>query len=123
LVFLFVKMRLYKGMEYRQPEVRKNWKEVSSAVAPSVLGVAAGIMLGDMMHRGARRPVAFSLACFGMLAVTPTVVGAVKNKVAGPSTVRGSRKTLEGIRSAGMLDEKTATSYLGEDAENGMYIG
>lgn len=110
-------------MKYAQPEVRKNWKEISSAAAPSVLGVAAGIMLGDMMHRGARRPVAFSLACLGMLAVTPTVVGAVKNKVAGPQTVRGSLRTLDGIRNAGMLDEKTATSYLGEDMEDGMYIG
>lgn len=110
-------------MEYRELEVRKNWKEVSSTVAPSVLGMAAGIILGDMMHRGARRPVAFSLACFGMLAVTPTVVGAVKNKVAGPQTARGSRKTLEGIRNVGMLDEKTATSYLGEDVEDGVYIG
>jgi len=110
-------------MEYSQPEVRKNWKEKSSAAAPTVLGVAAGIMLGDMMHRGARRPVAFSLACLGMLAVTPTVVGAVKNKVAGPKTVRGSRRTLDGIRSAGMLDERTATSYLGEDLADEMYIG
>ncbi len=110
-------------MEYGQPEVRKNWKEISSAAAPCVLGVAAGIMLGDMMHRGARRPIAFSLACLGMLAVTPTVVGAVKNKVAGPTTARGSRRTLDGIRNAGMLDEKTATSYLGEDVGDGMYIG
>lgn len=109
-------------MEYSQPEVRKNWKEVSSAAAPTVLGVAAGILLGDMMHRGARRPVAFSLACLGMAALTPTVVGAVKNKVSGPQTARGSRRTLDSIRNAGMLDEKTATSYLGDDADK-MYIG
>lgn len=109
-------------MEYAQPEVRKNWKEVTSAAAPTVLGVAAGILLGDMMHRGARRPVAFSLACLGMLAVTPTVVGVVKKKVAGPQTARGSRRTLDGIRNAGMLDENTATSYLGEDVDS-MYIG
>lgn len=50
-----------------------------------------------------------------MLAVTPTVVGAVKNKVAGPQTKRGSRKTLDSIRNGGMLDENTATSYLGDD--------
>ncbi len=110
-------------MEYAQPKVRRNWKEKSSAAAPTVLGVAAGIILGDMMHRGARRPVAFSLACLGMLAVTPTVVGAVKNKVAGPQTARGSRRTLDSIRDGGMLDENTATSYLGEDVEDSMYIG
>jgi len=116
-------MSFNPSMEYAQPKVRRNWKEKSSAAAPTVLGVAAGIILGDMMHRGARRPVAFSLACLGMLAVTPTVVGAVKNKVAGPQTVRGSRRTLDSIRNGGMLDENTATSYLGEDVESSMYIG
>lgn len=116
-------MSLNPCMEYAQPKVRRNWKKKSSAAAPTVLGVAAGIILGDMMHRGARRPVAFSLACLGMLAVTPTVVGAVKNKVAGPQTARGSRRTLDSIRNGGMLDENTATSYLGEDVEDSMYIG
>lgn len=79
-------------------------------------------MLGDMMHRGARRPVAFSLACLGMLAITPTVVGAVKNKVAGPQTKRGSRKTLEGIRNAGVPEDGAATSYLGDDLDENMYV-
>lgn len=116
-------MSFNTAMEYVQPKVRKNWKKKSSAAAPTVLGVAAGIILGDMMHRGARRPVAFSLACLGMLAVTPTVVGAVKNKVAGPQTARGSRKTLDSIRNGGMLDESTATSYLGEDVSEGMHMG
>jgi len=115
LVFLFPEMRLCLVMEFQQDKAKKNWKEKSSAAAPTVLGVAAGIVLGDMMHRGARRPVAFSLACIGMLAVTPTVVGAVKNKVAGPQTVRGSRRTLDGILNSGTMDENTATSYLGEN--------
>jgi hypothetical protein len=117
LVFLFSKIRFTPDMKYSEHEVRKNWKEISSVAAPSVLGLAAGIFLGDMMHRGARRPVAFSLACLGMLAVTPTVVGAVKKKVAGPQTARGSRRTLDGIRNAGMHDD------MGEDMEDGMYIG
>ncbi len=108
-------------MEYSQHETKKTWIDHSSAAAPSVLGVAAGILLGDMMHRGARRPVAFSLACLGMLAITPTVVGAVKNKVAGPQTKRGGRKTLEGIRNAGMPDG-TTTTYLGEELDEDMYV-
>ncbi len=99
-------------MEYGQQEVsKKNWVAKSSSSVPSVLGIAAGIMLGDMMHRGARRPVAFSLACLGMLALTPTVVGAVKKKVAGPQTKRGSRKTLDNIRNAG-VPEENATDKL-----------
>ncbi len=109
-------------MEYSQRDAKKNWKEMSSAAAPTVLGVAAGIFLGDMMHRGARRPVAFSLACIGMAAITPTVVGVVKKKVAGPQTKRGSQKTLEGIRNAGVPDDNTKTSYLGDDLGENMYI-
>ncbi len=110
-------------MEYGQKEAsKKNWVAKSSAAAPSVLGVAAGIMLGDMMHRGARRPVAFSLACLGMLAITPTVVGAVKKKVAGPQTKRGSRKTLDGIRNAGVPEGDATTSYLGDELGDNMYI-
>lgn len=110
-------------MNYSDAEIRKNWRAKTSAAAPTVLGIAAGVMLGDMMHRGARRPVAFSLACLGMLAVTPTVVGVVRNKVAGPQTARGSRRTLDGIRKAGGLDDKAATSYVHEDVQDGMYIG
>jgi len=109
-------------MEYSQHDSKKNWVDKSSAAAPSVLGVAAGIMLGDMMHRGARRPVAFSLACLGMLAITPTVVGAVKNKVAGPQTKRGVRKTLEGIRNAGVPDAAANKTYLGDNLDEDMYV-
>lgn len=110
-------------MEYGKTKAKKNWKKKSSAAAPTVMGVAAGIVIGDLMHRGARRPVAIALACIGLLAVSPTVVGAVKKKVAGPQTKRGSRKTLDSIRNGGMMDENTATSYLGEDDEEAMYIG
>jgi hypothetical protein len=110
-------------MEYRKSKAKKNWINKSSAAAPTVIGVATGIVLGDLMHRGARRPVAFSLLCLGILALSPTVVGAVKNKVAGPQTKRGSRRTLDSIRNGGMMDTNTANSYLGEDDEDAMYIG
>ena len=91
-------------MEYGQSESSKNWVDKSSAAAPALLGAAAGMFLGDLMHRSARRPVALSLACLGLAAVAPVVAGAVKQKVAGPTTKRGSRKTLESIRNSGMPD-------------------
>jgi len=72
--------------------------ETSSEVAPALLGVAAGIFLGDLMHAGARRPVAFALACLGVAALTPTVVEVVRDKVAGPNTRRGTQRTLRSIR-------------------------
>ena len=102
-------------MEYGHSESPKNWMDKSSAAAPTLLGLAAGILVGDMMHRGARRPIAFSLACLGVAALTPTVVDAVKNKVAGPNTKRGSRRTLEGIRDAGV----SAEDEFGEEMYSG----
>lgn len=66
--------------------------------APAILGVAAGIVLGDMMHRSARRPVAFALGVLGAAALAPAVVDLVRDKVAGPTTRRGSMRTLRTIR-------------------------
>ncbi len=50
------------------------------------------------MHRHARRPVAFALAVLGAAAIAPTVVEAVRDKVAGPNTRRGTQRTLRSIR-------------------------
>lgn len=72
--------------------------KTSSEAAPALLGAAAGIFLGDLMHSGARRPVAFALACLGVAALTPSVVEVVRDKVAGPNTRRGSQRTLRSIR-------------------------
>jgi len=72
--------------------------EAGAECAPVVLGVAAGIFLGDLMHRHARRPVAFALAVLGAAAIAPTVVEAVRDKVAGPNTRRGTQRTLRSIR-------------------------
>lgn len=89
-------------MDYGQCDTAKKWTEKSSAAAPALIGAAAGMLLGDMMHRGARRPVAASLFCLGLAAIAPCVAGAVKKKVTGPTTRRGSRRTLESIRNAGL---------------------
>lgn len=72
--------------------------EASAECAPAVLGVAAGIILGDLMHRGARRPVAFALGVLGAAAIAPVIVESVREKVAGPNTRRGTQRTLRSIR-------------------------
>jgi hypothetical protein len=92
-------------MDYGQSENSKNWVDKSSAAAPALFGVAAGIFLGDMMHRGARRPVAASLFCLGLAAIAPCVADVVKKKVAGPSTRRGSQRTLANIRDGAAISD------------------
>lgn len=95
-------MGYLQTMDYGHCETSKKWSEKSSAAAPALIGAAAGIFLGDMMHRGARRPVAASLFCLGLAAVAPAVAEVVKKKVAGPNTRRGVQRTLESIRDGGL---------------------
>lgn len=98
-------------MDYGQCETSKNWVEKSSVAAPALFGAAAGIFLGDLMHRGARRPVAASLFCLGVAAIAPCVAEAVKQKVVGPSTRRGSQRTLANIRDGAAIPADDVDVY------------
>lgn len=86
----------------------RNWVETSAALAPTALGAAAGIVVGDLMHRDARRPIAFSLAAIGICALLPSLVGVVTEKINGPASRRGSRRTLRNIRDAGITGDEFA---------------
>ncbi|MCP5537650.1 MAG: hypothetical protein H7A51_15635 [Akkermansiaceae bacterium] len=99
----------------------KNWIETSASFAPAVLGAAAGVFLGDLMHRDARRPVAFTLAALGVVALAPALVEAVLDKVNGPNSRRGSRRTLRNIRDAGMTADEFAD--LEDEIGEQMFIG
>ena len=96
-------------MSDKNQEPIRQLVESGSEAAPALLGAAAGILLADLMHERARRPVAFSLACIGLAALAPSVVGVVRHKVAGPQTRRGSQRTLRSIRDgSGVPPEKVA---------------
>ena len=91
-----------------QDQTDKNWVETSASFAPVVFGAATGIIVGDLMHRDARRPVAFTLAVIGLCAIVPSLVGVVAEKVNGPETRRGTRRTLQSIRDAGITGDEFA---------------
>mgnify|MGYP005849716873 CR=1 FL=1 len=79
----------------------REWEETTALVAPSLFGVAAGLILGEMMHASARRGVAIGVGGLGLAAVMPWVVAGVANKINGPASRRGVRRRLRGIRDAG----------------------
>jgi hypothetical protein len=79
----------------------RNWTENTALAAPALLGAAVGLILGEAMNSGARRGIAIGLAALGVAALVPLTVGGIVNKVNSPRTRRGSRRRLEGIRSAG----------------------
>lgn len=100
-----------------QDQSDKNWVETSASFAPAVLGAATGMVVGDLMHRDARRPVAFTLAAIGICALVPSLVEIVVDKVNGPESRRGSRRTLRNIRDAGAAGTEFS------DLEDQMFVG
>lgn len=89
------------------------WIETSALTAPALLGAAAGLLLGDLMHRSARRGVGIGLGTLGMAALLPFVVDGVAGLVTGPRSRHGVRKKIQKIRDAGI----GATDYDEVDQE------
>jgi hypothetical protein len=79
------------------------WIENSALTAPALLGAAAGLLLGDMMHRGARRGLGIGLGALGVAALLPYVVGGVAGLVTGPKSKVGVRRKIQRIRDAGIV--------------------
>jgi hypothetical protein len=61
------------------------------------------LLLGEMMHRGARRGLAFGLLAIGIAALTPFTVGEIRQRINAPNTKRGAARRLRSIREAGAL--------------------
>lgn len=78
------------------------WIETTALTAPALLGAAAGLLLGDLMHRGARRGIGVGLGALGVAALLPFAVDGITGLVSGPRSRRGVRRKIQRIRDAGM---------------------
>ncbi|GAA5484529.1 hypothetical protein [Haloferula sargassicola] len=79
----------------------RDWADASAMVSPALMGVAAGLILGEIMHENARRGIAVALAALGVAAILPKAVNGIVHKVNGPESRRGVQRRLRGIRDAG----------------------
>jgi hypothetical protein len=86
-------------------ETNSGWIENSALTAPALLGAAAGLLLGDLMHRNARRGVGISLGILGAAAILPFVVDGVAGLVTGPRSKFGVRRNIQRIRDAGIVGD------------------
>ncbi len=82
---------------------QRDWTDNTAMVAPALMGTAAGLLLGEMMHRGARRGLAFGLLVLGIAALAPFTVGEIKQRINAPGTKRGAMRRLRSIREAGAV--------------------
>ena len=76
--------------------------ETSALTSPALLGAAAGLLLGDLMHRSARRGVGIGLGALGVALLLPLVIGGVAGLVTGPKSKMGVRRKIQRIRDAGI---------------------
>ena len=88
-------------MDDEHSDPTPQWIETSALVAPTLLGAAAGLLLGDMMHRNARRGVGIGLGALGVLAVLPLMVDGVAGLITGPRSRYGVRNKIQTIRDGG----------------------
>ena len=82
-------------------ETTPAWIETSALTAPALLGASAGLLLGDLMHKSARRGLGLGLGALGVAALLPFVVGGVAFLVTGPRSRVGVRRKIQRIRDAG----------------------
>lgn len=78
------------------------WVESSALAAPVILGAAAGLLVGNLMHPGARRGFGFGLGILGIAALLPFAVDGVAALITGPRSKFGVRRKIQKIRDVGL---------------------
>lgn len=76
----------------------------ANLIAPALVGGALGLLFGRGMERRSANVAALALLATGALVAAPTItdiVLAVRNR---PTSARGSRRRLEGIRDGALPD-------------------
>jgi len=81
------------------------WMETSALTAPALLGAAAGLLLGDLMHPNARRGIGIGIGALGVVALLPFLVEGVAGLVTGPRSKVGVRRNIQRIRDAGIVSQ------------------
>jgi len=78
------------------------WVETSALAAPMILGAAAGLLVGNLMHSGARRGFGLGLGILGVAALLPFAVDGVAALITGPRSKFGVRRKIQKIRDIGI---------------------
>jgi hypothetical protein len=90
------------------------YSEYANVIAPAVIGCALGLLFGRGMERRSSNVAALALLATGAVIAGPTVadlIQAVRNR---PTSERGSRRRLEGIRD-GALPDKDVEGFFFDD--------
>ncbi|HEY1084519.1 MAG TPA: hypothetical protein VGE29_19790 [Prosthecobacter sp.] len=81
------------------------YETYASMIAPAAAGCALGILFGRGMSRSTSNIVSLSLLAAGAAIAAPLIGDIVQRTANRPTSARGSRRRLEGIRNGALPDE------------------
>lgn len=81
-----------------------SYESYASLIAPAAAGCALGILFGRGMSRGSSNVISLTLLAASAVVAAPVLTEFVQRTANRPSTERGSRRRLEGIRNHGLPD-------------------
>ncbi len=88
-----------------QTTAESRYETYASMIAPAAIGGALGILFGRGMGRSSSNIIALTLLAAGTAVAAPVITTLVQRTANRPSTERGSRRRLEGIRNGALPDE------------------
>lgn len=112
--FDFGQTALLRYETFMTPEstAEKRYETYASMIAPAAAGCALGILFGRGMSRGASNLVALGLLAGSAAVAAPLLTDLVQRTANRPSSERGSRKRLEGIRNGGVPEEQLGDFFV-----------
>ena len=82
-----------------------DYARYAATIAPAAFGCALGMLFGRGMERRSSNVAALALLATGAVMAGPAIIDLVQAVANRPTSARGSRKRLEGIRDSGLPDK------------------
>ncbi len=90
-----------------ESSAENRYETYASVIAPSAAGCALGILFGRGMSRSSSNIIALTLLAASAVVAAPVITDLVQRTANRPSSDRGSRRRLEGIRNNAPESELT----------------
>ncbi|MFM2179224.1 MAG: hypothetical protein RL015_3322 [Verrucomicrobiota bacterium] len=81
-----------------ESSAESRYETYASVIAPAAAGCALGILFGRGMSRSSSNIIALTLLAASAVVAAPVITDLVQRTANRPSSDRGSRRRLEGIR-------------------------
>lgn len=81
-----------------ESSAESRYETYASVIAPAAAGCAMGILFGRGMSRSSSNIIALTLLAASAVVAAPVITDLVQRTANRPSSDRGSRRRLEGIR-------------------------